>query len=111
MGIRWHGMKELQSGLKDAAKLEAVKRIVLQNGSEMQQASMRLVPVDTGTLKRSINLSIEDDGLTAVLTPRASYAPYVEYGTRFAEAQPFVRPAFDRQAVIFKRDIEKLTKR
>lgn len=36
--------------------------------------------------------------------------PYVEYGTRFMEAEPFVNPAFEKQAPIFIKDIEDLVK-
>ena len=35
---------------------------------------------------------------------------YVEFGTRFMDAQPFVRPAFKQQVPIFKSDMKKLVK-
>lgn len=35
---------------------------------------------------------------------------YLEYGTRFMDAQPFVRPALEEQASKFKRDMQKLVR-
>ena len=64
----------------------------------------------TGTTKRSIGLEIKDGGLTAESSPETEYAPYVEYGTRFMEAQPFVRPALEEQATQFKSDMQKLVR-
>ena len=46
--------------------------------------------------------------MTAEVEPTADYAPYVEYGTRFMEAQPYLKPAFDDQKEKFKRDMKKL---
>jgi HK97 gp10 family phage protein len=64
----------------------------------------------TGTTKRSIGLEIKDDGLTAESAPETEYSPYLEYGTRFMEAQPFVRPALEEQAQQFKSDMQKLVR-
>jgi HK97 gp10 family phage protein len=35
---------------------------------------------------------------------------YLEYGTRFMDAQPFVRPAYNEQKAKFIRDMNKLTR-
>ena len=59
-------------------------------------------------LKRHVTLSIKDSGLTAVVEPEVDYAEYVEYGTRFMEAQPYLKPALDEQKRIFKSDLEKI---
>lgn len=50
-------------------------------------------PPPTGALKRSISLSFENGGMDAVVGPHMYYAAYVEYGTRFMRAEPYVRPA------------------
>jgi hypothetical protein len=34
----------------------------------------------------------------------------LEYGTRYMDAQPFVKPAHEEQAQKFKRDLDKLVK-
>jgi len=110
MGIKLAGIKELQVKLKDAAQLEAAKKIVKLNGAEMQEKAVRGAPYKTGTLRRSIRLEIKDQGLTAVVSATTNYAGYVEWGTRKMRAQPYMRPAFRRQAAQFTKDIERLTK-
>lgn len=47
-------------------------------------------PVDTGRLRASIVTDIGD--LRARVAPHVSYAQYVEGGTRFMKAQPFLMP-------------------
>ena len=76
----------------------------------VQEASQRKAPVDTGTLKRSIGLEIRDGGLTAEVEPTAEYAAYVEYGTRYMSAQPYMRPSYTAQKEKFKSDLKKLTR-
>lgn len=80
------------------------------NGAELQQKAQRNAPVDTGNLRRSINLSIKDGGMTAEITAMAEYSGYVEYGTRFMNAQPFIAPAFNEQKDIFINDLKRALK-
>ena len=63
-------------------------------------------PVDDGQLRQSITHEIE--GNEAWVGTNVFYAPYVEYGTRFMEAQPYLKPAFDEQKEKFKKDMKKL---
>ena len=72
--------------------------------------AQRNAPVDTGTLKRSIGIDISDGGMTATVEPTAEYAPYVELGTRFMEAQPHLKPAFEEQKKQFEKDLQKLVR-
>lgn len=104
------GTNELRKKLQQNGKLDAVKRVVKMNGAELQAKAQRNAPVDTGTLKRSISLEFRDGGLTAESEATAEYAPYVEWGTRFMNAQPFMRPAYYAQKEQFKRDLSKIVK-
>ena len=45
--------------------------------------------------------------MTARVAPTAEYSEYVEYGTRFMESQPYMRPAFGEQKQQFKSDMQK----
>lgn len=110
MGIKWSGIKELNAKIATNISLNAVKEVIKLNGAELQQTSMRLSPVDTGQLKRSITLEIKDKGLTAVVAPHVNYAAYVEYGTRYMQAKPYIRPAYNSQIVKVKKDLQSLTK-
>ena len=98
------GVSELTKKLKANTNLKDVK----QNTTELTQGAQRKVAVDTGNLRRSINMDLSDGGLTGKVKPTADYAPYLEYGTRFQSAQPFMRPAFNKQKAKFKSDMDKL---
>lgn len=103
---------ELVAGLTKLAMLAdpTISKVVQKNGAELQKKEMRDVPVDTGFLKRSIMLSSEDYGLTSVVEPTANYSNFVEYGTRFMAAQPYVRPNYYEQVKQFMKEMEKLVK-
>ena len=104
------GIDELSRDIRKRMNLDAVKNIVKQNGAEMQMKMQRNAPVDTGNLKRSVTGSLSDGGMTFTAQPIAEYSGYVEYGTRFMNAKPYVRPAYNVQKEIFKRDLDKLVK-
>lgn len=112
--IEIKGLDKLQKALKDNVNLNDVKQVVRQNGSElqtkMQQNADFTKGYATGTTKRSIGLEIKESGFTAEVAPTTEYASYLEYGTRFMESQSFVRPAYDAQKEIFKRDMQRLVK-
>ena len=112
--IRIEGLEELQKKLKQNANMDDVKRVVRQNGSELQRKIQKNADFkkgyQTGTTKRSVSLEIKDGGLTAESGPTTDYAEYLEFGTRFMEAQPFVKPALEEQSKQFKNDLQKLVK-
>jgi len=108
--IQIKGIDNLQKKLRKSATMADVKTVVRTNGIEMNRTASRLAPVDTGFLRRSIVFAIADVGLTATSTAGAEYAPYLEYGTRFMSAQPFMRPAYNQQKAKFKSDMGRLVK-
>lgn len=112
--IKIEGLDELLDALKENVTLDDVKRVVSHNGQQLHAQTQRNADFkkgyQTGTTKRSIGLEIVDDGLTAEVEPKTEYSPYLEYGTRFMEAQPFVRPAWENQKAKFKRDMQKLVR-
>lgn len=113
-GITVTGIKDIEKALKKNATLNDVKRVVKQNGAQLQSKMQSNADFkkgyQTGTTKRSISLDIKDGGVTAESGPTTEYAPYVEWGTRFMAAQPFVRPAFEEQKEKFKKDMQKLVR-
>ena len=122
--IRIEGLEELQKQLKKNADMNEVKKLVRSNGSQLQRKIQRnadfkghygwekgkgkVFKKPTGTTKRSVRLEITDGGLTAESGPMTDYAEYLEFGTRFMDAQPFVRPALEEQSKKFERDLRKL---
>jgi HK97 gp10 family phage protein len=114
MSIKIDGLEELEKRLKENVKMNDVKRVVKQNGAELQQKIQNNADFTkgyaTGTTKRSVGLEITDDGFTAESGAETEYAPYLEYGTRFMDAQPFIRPAFEEQSKQFQKDLQNLVK-
>ena len=112
--IRVEGLEELQKKLKKNANMDDVKKVVKHNGSQLQQKIQKKADFkkgyQTGTTKRSVGLEVTDGGLTAESGPTTDYAEYLEFGTRFMEAQPFVKPALEEQAKKFESDLQKLVK-
>lgn len=112
--IRIEGLEELQKKLKKNANMDDVKKVVRHNGSQLQQKIQEKADFkkgyQTGTTKRSVGLEITDGGLTAEAGATTEYAEYLEFGTRFMEAQPFVKPAMEEQAKKFESDLQKLVK-
>ena len=113
MDVKIEGLDALAKGLSERTNLDQVKKVVKLNGAELMQKMVENAEFSkgfqTGTTKRSITLAVRDGGLTAAVKPTTNYSPYLEYGTRFMEAQPFVGPAFRSQVPIFERDMKKLT--
>jgi len=114
MKVKVTGLDKLQKALKENVTMDDVKRVVRYNGAEMQRRMQEKADFkkgyQTGTTKRSIGLEIVDDGFTAESGPTTEYSPYLEYGTRFMDAQPFIKPAFDEQKEEFKKDMQKLVR-
>lgn len=124
--IKIDGLDKLQKALKDSMSLDDVKDAVRKNGSQLQKKVQKnanfhghyewvagkgkVFKKPTGQTKRSIGLEIKDAGFAAEVEPTTDYSPYLEYGTRFMEAQPFVGPAFDEQSAKFKKDMQRLVK-
>lgn len=113
-GINITGIKELEAKLKKNATLDDAGTVVKKNGVDLQTLMTRnanfVKGYSTGTTKRSIRCTFTDLNLTATVEPTTSYASYPEYGTRLMSAQPFVRPSFNIQKEIFKRELKKLMK-
>lgn len=108
--LEFKGIDKLMKRLDPQHTEADVKKVVKANGADLQEAAMRDAPVDTGSLKRSIQLEIRDGGMSAHVKPTQHYAPYLEYGTRFSPSQPFLRPNFFYQRYQFIKDLEKLMK-
>lgn len=112
--IKVEGLDKLQQALKENVTLDDVRRVVRQNGAEMTEKMVKNAEFNkgyqTGQTKRSINMQILDDGMTAEAAPTTEYSPYLEYGTRYMDAQPFVKPSYNEQIGQFKKDMQKLVR-
>ena len=113
--VKLVGMDKLVAKLqKCSGNPTLVKIVVAKNGNQLNEkmkSKMRYAYIkgySTGDTAGSVNTVITDNGMTANVGPTMDYDPYVEYGTRFMKAEPAVRPAFEEQVPIFKRDLESI---
>ena len=112
--IKVDGLDKLEKALKENVTLKMVKDTVAGNGQELRNRMVRKADFtqgyQTGTTKRSITKTITDGGFAVEVGPETEYSPYLEYGTRFMEAQSFIKPALDEQKAQFKKDMQKLVR-
>lgn len=116
------GLDKLQAKLQRVAKLEEVEKIIEEHGSNLQKKAIdnaqfkghyrgKKFIKPTGATRKSISVnSSKIDRFKYRVAPGTEYAAYVELGTRKMSAQPFIKPAFDDQKALFKRDLERLVK-
>lgn len=117
------GLDKLQAKLQRVAKMEEVEHIVEENGKAMLEKAIKNTEKfrghyrgkklikPTGATKRSLSEnSSKLERFKYRVAPGTDYAAYVELGTRKMSAQPFIKPAFDDQKKLFKRDLERLVK-
>ena len=110
ISIDWKGADRLQAKLDSMSDLSGVHSVVAANGARLHRQAMAKAPIASGTLMRSIGLSLRDGGMSAAVRPAEEYAAYVEYGTRFMAAQPYLRPAFEQVKPQFIADLKKVMK-
>lgn len=76
-----------------SAALRGPAQLLLSDiGRKTTNMAKSLCPVDTGRLRSSISYEVED--LTVRIGSDVEYAIYVEMGTRYQRARPYLRPAF-----------------
>ena len=118
--ISFKGLDKLEKKLIENVKMEEAKKVVRDNGLTLQGNVVKNAGeitfnkgYFTGNLKQDVadhGLKLSDDGLTATVGTSAEYAPPLEYGTRYMEAEPFLKDPFEQTKKEFKADIDKLTK-
>jgi HK97 gp10 family phage protein len=75
----------------DAEMQRQVHGQLVEWAEGVKTEAKRLVPVRTGYLRSTIFARIQE--WTAEVGAEAAYAANVEFGTRYAMAQPFLQPA------------------
>ncbi|MDT2490747.1 HK97 gp10 family phage protein [Enterococcus avium] len=117
--LEYKGIDQLMRHLQNAASLDDVKKVVKNNGAQLTNQMQKRAQFKghyhngefispTGATKRSIIMQIQEAGFSVLVMPMTEYSPYLEFGTRFMNAQPFVRAAFNYQKIIFKKEMREL---
>ncbi|MCI6659789.1 MAG: HK97-gp10 family putative phage morphogenesis protein [Peptoniphilaceae bacterium] len=99
--VRTHGAK-LQS--------EMMRRAVFRGHREWRKGKGWVFVKPTGTTKRSIRLHLANNQLQATVAPGTHYSAYLELGTRYMSAQPFVFPALKVVQGPFVKEIQRMIK-
>jgi HK97 gp10 family phage protein len=86
-----------------------LERVVLLTMLAIEARAKIAAPVRTGNLRDSIT-SQQISSLSAIVGATADYAPYVEFGTRYMQARPFLFPAFEAEKRDFQRQIARILK-
>jgi HK97 gp10 family phage protein len=83
MSIIQFGSKKLERALDRWSEdiLKDVKKAVIDTANMIQAQARALAPVDSGYLRQSIEVELQNGGLTAIVTVGSEYAIYIEYGT------------------------------
>lgn len=112
--VNIEGLDDLEAGIKGKMDLAPVMRAVERNGADLAsktQSNMRAAYThgySTGRTQRSVKPIFSDAGMTVSVGPTTNYFPYLEYGTRFMNAMPTLKPAFDVQSQLFINEIKGL---
>lgn len=110
------GTKALLNALKSADKIDKIKQAVKVNGAELNERMQRQTEnaytkgYSIGDTRKSIRTTLKNGGMAAEVGPTTDYSPYVEFGTRFMDAEPVVKPALNAQKDQFIKDIEEAIK-
>jgi HK97 gp10 family phage protein len=94
--VTFQGAEETQAFLAQAPEAirRAVKKSLKQAATLVKQEAIWNCPVKTGYLRSTIFYSVNGDEFGFTVGAKAPYGVYLEYGTRYMRAQPFIRPAF-----------------
>lgn len=106
--IEFQGINELKDYMLEAEKLDDVKEITRKYSVQLGRLASILSPVDTGFLKRSMVVLIQDGGMTGIIEFYAEYAPYQEFGTRWMPGKWYLKRGFDQVVVLYIADLERL---
>jgi HK97 gp10 family phage protein len=99
--VKVEGFEELTERLEtinDELKSE-LNEAIEEVSESIRDDAKQAAPVDTGTLMRSIKSVLESMGTyiaKGIVGTNVEYAPYQEFGTQKMQAQPYLRPALDR---------------
>src|SRR5699024_9676639 len=115
MKIDIEGGDELVRNITKRVGRDRVNGVIRKNTIDEQRKMMRHATFDkdyqTGFTKHIISFDLLPLALVSEVSPGSDYSVYLEYGTRYMDAQPFVVPTRNEQAPIFLRDMKNLIRK
>ena len=88
--------------------VEQANKATKNNGELLKKKAKELAPYETGFLEE--NIVSKYFPLMAQVQALASYAAYPELGTRFMDAQPYMRPALEWVRPKYQKDMTDVMK-
>jgi HK97 gp10 family phage protein len=90
------GIEEFQAAMSklDSGLQRHVHRYLASLAADVKAEARRLVPVRTGYLRSTIYARIQE--WVAEIGAEATYSFFVEFGTRYMQAQPYLWPAIQQ---------------
>jgi HK97 gp10 family phage protein len=87
------GIEEFKNAMQSfgSGMQRHVHRLLASWAADVKALAKQLVPVRTGHLRSSIYAKIQE--WVAEIGAEATYALFVEFGTRYMQAQPYLYPA------------------
>jgi len=87
------GVEEFQQAVRnfDSGIQKHVHRLLASWAADVKASARQLVPVRTGHLRQSIYAEVRE--WIARIGAEATYAMFVEFGTRRMQARPYLYPA------------------
>ena len=85
--------------------------VLLLAGHNVERRAKGKVPVKTGATRSSIHVDNRKlKELEVSIGPSTFYAPYLEFGTRYMAARPFMVPSLEEERLPFTRAAEQVLK-
>lgn len=83
INVKMNGLAKAAQDIRQysEAKIDGVKRVIVESTVNIQSDAVSLAPVKDGNLKNSIDFNITNNGLGGEVFASAEYAPDVEFGT------------------------------
>ena len=76
----------------------------------IESDAKQFAPVDTGRLRSSIHTELAPNRLSGSVEVGVSYGIFLEFGTRYQRAQPFLFPAYEKNRAAFVARLKTNTK-
>lgn len=108
-GVKGDPMKEVRREMD--AKLAAARKAAQAQAEELARRIRQKVPVDTGRLRKSVEVEATKDGGRVTVGRGVRYAGYVEDGTAVMRAQPYIEPAVQEARARFESEVAAAVKK
>ena len=113
--IRLSGDRALREAIKKASNPRPVLQAIVRHDTAELVKNVKLETrtaftkgYSQGDTARSTKATFEDGGLTGIVEPQTSYAAYVQFGTRFMDAEPFMTRPFMQAVTEFQEHIKEM---